>query len=139
MLNNKSKKQKKQKPFSVSKRIRLHSDGRALQFRMRAVVNAVDDVMDELRLHGSVARDVTLDGDRWVVRFTSKPGALTFFMLEIEVLENQGNPAACVLHRINVSPRSMDRVMDRLMERLLGPRSIPPSDASPPAGGSRFP
>lgn len=106
---------------------------------MRSVVNAVDDVMEELRLHKSVVRDVAHDNDRWIVRFTSKPGAFTFFLLEVEVLENQGNPAACVLHRINVSSRSMDRVMDCLMDRLLAPRSVPPSDAAPPAGGSQFP
>lgn len=108
---------------------------------MRSIHNAVLDTVEELRLSESgVDHSITNDRnntERWIIRFTSKPGSLVFFLLEIEIMENEGNPAGLVLHRINLSNNSMNRVMNRLMERLHVPRLVLPLHVRRPQGGSQ--
>ena len=38
--------------------------------------------------------------------------------LKIEILDNEGTAAACVLQKVNVGRRSMTRFMNRLMDAL---------------------
>jgi hypothetical protein len=101
----------------------------------RSVHNAVSDVLSELGMNNTV--DATIEQDvqnpgRWLVTFTSRPGSLTVSMLEVEVLENNGNPAACVLSSVNVLRHKLTLIMDLLMERLWDARSSQSSEQSPP-------
>lgn len=101
----------------------------------RSVHNAVSDVLSELGMTNTVEETIEQDVQnpgRWLVTFTSRPGSLTVSMLEVEVLENNGNPAACVLSSVNVLRHKLTLIMDLLMERLWEPRSSQPSEQSPP-------
>ena len=94
---------------------------------MDSLHNTVSDLMDSLRLHSHLDAQVTYDNQnpgRWIVRFTSKPGTLVFSLLEVEVMENEDTPVACVLHRINMTRRTMTRIMDELMAYVDMPELI---------------
>ena len=75
---------------------------------------------------------------RWIVRFMSKPGAMVFFVIEVEVMleENEDEPTLCVLHKVGISQRTLERVMDTFEERLSTPRLHLPLPPSPPPGGA---
>jgi hypothetical protein len=106
--------------------------------RMRSIHNSVSDVVNELGLADQVEDRVYHLPNRWIVRFTSKPGAMVFFALEAEVLqyENENEPTICVLHRVGMSRRTMERIMDTLENAL---REAPPlQPVQPPAGEPRW-
>ena len=106
---------------------------------MRSPHNAASDVMNELGMYQVVRETVEQDiqnPGRWLITFESVPGSLYRSRLHVEVMENEGNPFACVLERQNVGYRPMARIMDKLMDRLeRPPRSSRPSRQSP-SGGS---
>lgn len=107
---------------------------------MRSVHNAVSDVLSELGMTNVVEETVRHDDEnpgRWLVTFTSRPGSLMLSLLEVEILENDGNPAACVLSTINVLRHKVTLIMDLLMERLWEPKSSQPSEQSPPGAEQR--
>lgn len=86
--------------------------------------------MNRLRLYGSLDDFVTHDNNnpgRWIVRFISRPGQLVFSLLEVEVYEEDGEPAVSVLHRIRLGRRTMDRIMDALMEYLTEEQPLEPA------------
>ena len=56
------------------------------------------------------------------------------YRLDVEVIDDDPHPYACVLNRFNVGYRSMTRIMDKLMDRLEEPRAYRPSAQSPPGG-----
>ena len=68
---------------------------------MRSIHNAVLDTVEELRLvESGVDYSITNDrnnSERWIVRFKSKHGSLVFFLFEIEIMENEGNPSAALM------------------------------------------
>ena len=102
---------------------------------MRNPKNAATDVLEELDLASNVQEFTEEDpaiGGRWLVTFTSQISDDTM-RLEVEVLENGGTPAVCVLHRRNCPRSLMTRIMGRFTERLTNPPA-PPS--SPPGGGN---
>lgn len=99
---------------------------------MRSVHNAVSDVLSELGMTETVEATIEQEPNRWLVTFSSRPGSLTVSMLEVEILENNGNPAACVLSTVNVLRHKITLIMDLLMDRLWDPRSSAPSEQSPP-------
>ena len=104
---------------------------------MRSVYNAVTDVVNELRLANQVDEHVYPDRhnpSRWIVRFMSKPGSLIFFVLEVEIMDEPNNdPTICVMHRVGLSTRTMERLMNSLEEAL---REVPALPPSPPPGGA---
>lgn len=105
---------------------------------MRSVYNAATDTLAELGLQTQMDDFVTPDEQcpgRWIIRFMSKPGSLTLFLIEVEVLdEGNEDPTISVLHRVGIGRHSMERILDRFQERLLRSRSAPPLPPSPPAG-----
>jgi hypothetical protein len=108
---------------------------------MRSVYNAATDTIEELRLSRHMDEFIHPDPDsrgRWIVRFMSKPGAMVFFAIEVEVIEeeNEEPPTLCVLHKVGISQRTLDRVMDTFEDRLSNPRLIQPLPPSPPPGGA---
>ena len=101
---------------------------------MRSVYNAATDTITELGLGTQMDDFVTHDDQspgRWIVRFMSKPGSLTLFLIEVEVLD-EGNeePTISVLHRLGIGRYSMERILDRFQERLTRPRVRQPSPPS---------
>ena len=105
---------------------------------MRSVYNAASDTLGELGLTNQMDEFVSSDphvGGRWIVRFMSKPGSLTLFLIEVEVLDDGDDiPTICVLHRLGIGRHSMERILDRFQERLQRSRDVPPLPPSPPAG-----
>lgn len=106
---------------------------------MRSIYNAVTDTIDELRLRRHMDDSVHPDPEsqtRWIVRFMSKPGAAAFFIVEVEVLdeENDDEPTVCVLHKVGLSRTTLERLMDTFEDRLMVPRLVRPLPPSPPAG-----
>ena len=106
---------------------------------MRNPHNAASDVMNDLKMYDVVRETVESDPQnpgRWLITFESVQGADRRFRLHVEVMENEGNPFACVLERVGLGYRPMSRLMNRLMDRLEDPpRSSRPSRLSP-SGGS---
>jgi hypothetical protein len=96
---------------------------------MRSIHNAVSDVVNELGLVDQLNDHIYHLADRWIVRFVSKPGAMVFFVLEAEVLEEENEPTLCVLHRVGMSRRTMERIMDSLENALT---EAPPLQPVPP-------
>jgi hypothetical protein len=108
---------------------------------MRSIYNAATDTIEELRLRRHMDEFIVPDPEsqtRWLVRFISKPGAMVFFVIEVEVMleENEEEPTLCVLHKVGISQRTLERVMDTFEERLSTPRLILPLPASSPPGGA---
>jgi len=106
---------------------------------MRSIYNAATDTIDELRLGRHMDETVHPDPEsrrRWIVRFLSKPGAMAFFAVEVEVIDEENDePTVCVLHKVGLSSRTLERLMDTFEERLSSPRLHLPLPPSPPAGG----
>ena len=103
---------------------------------MRSPYNAVSDVMNELGMLQSVRETVRQDPQnpqRWLITFESIQDS-PHYRLDVEVMENDQHPYACVLNRFNVGYRSMTRIMDKLMDRLEEPRPSRSSGQSPPGG-----
>jgi len=106
---------------------------------MRSIYNAATDTVNELRLRRHMDEFIHPDPEtprRWIARFLSKPGAMAFFAVEVEVIdeENEEDPTLCVLHKVGLSNRMLERLMDTFEERLVMPRLDQPLPASPPAG-----
>lgn len=105
---------------------------------MRSIYNVATETLSELRLARHMDETVHPDPEtprRWIVRFISKPGAMAFFVLEVEVLDEENDdPTLCVLHKVGLSQRMVERVLDTFEERLSTPRWTPPLPPSPPAG-----
>ncbi len=84
---------------------------------MRNIDNAVSDALAHYngRITARIIEDPNVQ-DRWRVeiRHVQVPDAL----LEIEILNLENEPIACVLQKVNVGRRSMFRFMDLLMEYL---------------------
>ena len=109
---------------------------------MRNPHNAVTDTLEILRMTDAVVTVVRTDPivpNRWIVRFESHENALPHSScLEVEIIEeNDGDATVCVLRRVNVGRRPMNRIMDTLVRRLDddAPRLAQPS-GQPPAEGA---
>ena len=84
---------------------------------MRNIDNAISDVLEHY--NGRITTRIVEDPNvpqRWriEVRHVQVPDAL----LEIEILNLENEPIACVLQKVNVGRRSMNRFMDLLMDYL---------------------
>jgi hypothetical protein len=104
---------------------------------MRSPLLAVADVMSELHMTQTVQSTTTQDPEnpsRWLITFESAPASLAHARIEIEVLEGDPHPFACVLDRTNVGRLAMNRIMNKLMNRLEAPRVYRLSAQSPPGG-----
>lgn len=86
---------------------------------MKNIHNALSDTLDYYngRLTATVHDDPNVPS-RWriEVRHTQIPNVL----LEIEMLELEGEWVGCVLQKVNVGRRSMNFFMDVLMDYLEG-------------------
>lgn len=85
--------------------------------KMRNIDNAISDVLTHY--NGNITARIVADPnvpDRWriEVRHVGAPDAL----LEIEVLNLENEPVACVLQKVNVGRRSMNKFMDLLVDYL---------------------
>lgn len=85
---------------------------------MRNLENALTDVMSRYK-RNSLSYDIQRDPNArnmWIleVRINDVPGSL----LKIEIINNNGYPACCVLEIISIRHRSMEIFMDRLTDAL---------------------
>lgn len=103
-------------------------------FKMRNPKNAATDALVELGLADNVqefTEEDTAIAGRWLVTFTSQ-SAYGGMRLEVEVLENNGTPAVCVLTRTNCPHSLMSRLMTRFTHRLTDPPRSSRSSAQRP-------
>lgn len=105
---------------------------------MRSPYNAVYDTMNELGLLQTFHETITQDPEnpqRWLITIESCAATPTpHRRLDIEVIEGDPNPYACVLNRFAIGYRPMSRIMNKLMDRLEEARPSRPSGQSPPGG-----
>lgn len=82
---------------------------------MKNIHNALSDVLEHYNGH-LTAQVVEEQENRWKiqVRHLQVPNSL----LEFEILEIDNEPVGCVLQRINIGRRSMNRFMDLLLDAL---------------------
>lgn len=85
---------------------------------MRNIDNALSDVV-ELYKFDTIRYDIikaNYEENVWIVNVynTNAPESL----LKIEIIDNNGQPACCVLERTNVGRRSMFKFMNRLVNSL---------------------
>ena len=108
--------------------------------RMRNPMNAAADVLRELRITTQVEEHTIVDDaipGRWITVFTTVSSSNQDMWLEVEVLENNGTPAVCVLERRNCGMSLMSRMMTVFTVRLTDPprssqASGQQSSAAPP-------
>ena len=96
---------------------------------MRTLPNALSETLEsfEAHLYARILPDPDLE-TRWRIQVEDlqTPGSL----LEVEILNLDGEAVGCVLQRTQVPFRTMRRFMNRLLEAL-------DSDVSPPGGSPR--
>jgi hypothetical protein len=107
---------------------------------MRNLNNAVTDMMVELGMGDAVRDTITNDPNNqrmWTIRFESHPNALIHSLLVIEVIEeDDGDASVCVMQKVNVGFRALNRIMDRLVSNLDDmPILIPVLRPAAPLGG----
>lgn len=86
--------------------------------KMKNIDNALSDVASKYK-NNCIEYDIEQhipEENRWIVNVRNRdaPGSL----LKVEVIDNNGAPACCVLQKTNVGRRSMCRFMDRLVNAL---------------------
>lgn len=84
---------------------------------MRNIDNAISDVLTHY--NGNVTARIITDPnvpERWRIEVRHLQAEDAF--LEIEVLNLDNEPVACVLQKVNVGRRSMNHFMDLLMDYL---------------------
>ena len=83
---------------------------------MKNIHNALSDALGHYNgvLSGQVVEEY--ENNRWKIQIRHVQDANS--LLEIEILEVQNEPIGCVLQRVNIGRRSMNRFMDRLMNAL---------------------
>lgn len=85
---------------------------------MRNIDNVLTDIVSKYKfdtLEYTVIQSNEIDGI-WVVEVRNKSREDSF--LKIEILNNDGIPACCVLERRNVGYSSMSAFMNRLVDAL---------------------
>ena len=94
--------------------------------------------MNELGLHQTFHETVIQDPEnprRWLITIESCAATpVPHRRIDIEVIEGDPNPYACVLNRFAIGYRPMTRIMNKLMDRLEAPRPSQLSGQSPPGG-----
>lgn len=95
---------------------------------MRNLDNAVADTLARFQpqLNWRILPDADLNC-RWRVQVWHEEDSL----LEVEILNLEGDAVGCVLQRKNISFRTMQRFMDTLMDNL-DDAPIPPPGGEPP-------
>ena len=83
---------------------------------MKNIHNALSDVLEHYNgeLSGQVIEEH--ENNRWKIQVRHIQDANS--LLEIEILDIENEPIGCVLQRVNIGRRSMNRFMDRLMNAL---------------------
>jgi hypothetical protein len=84
---------------------------------MRNIDNAVSDVLTHY--NGNITAQIITDPnvpDRWRIEIRHIEVQDAF--LEIEILSLDNEPVACVLQKVNIGRRSMNRFMDLLVDYL---------------------
>lgn len=83
---------------------------------MKNIHNALSDVLEHYNgeLSGQVIEEH--ENNRWKIQVRHIQDANS--LLEIEILDIENEPVGCVLQRVNIGRKSMNRFMDRLMNAL---------------------
>ncbi len=95
---------------------------------MRNLHNALADTLVRFQpqLNWRILPDADLP-NRWRIQVWNGNDSL----LEVEILDVEGDPVGCVLQRKNISLRTMQRFMDTLMRELDANPNHPPGGEPP--------
>jgi len=88
---------------------------------MDHVTSSVNHVISRLKgnIEYTVERD-TITNTRWMIQVRNRDIPNT--LLEVEILQREGNYIGCVLQKVNVGRSVMVRFMDKLMDELEDPK-----------------
>lgn len=95
---------------------------------MKNLHNALADTLARFQpmLNWRILPDPDLNC-RWRVQVWNGEDSL----LDVEILDLEGDPVGCVLDRRNISFRTMQRFMDTLMQNLEDDPNVPPPGGEP--------